>query len=644
MIRFVIIVLLIILPSTALGAQQTIGGAFAAPSIPHIESGSLDIEGRLLDAADERHASIVQAPKTGNIRKVIFRTGTVTTGATVDVRIETVDTVTGFPSGTLWATNTNVSHTIQDTDDNTCLTTAALTADAAVVIGDIFSGVIDNPDVSPGNFAIGVSGNELGRGGVIGTAHYTGGAWTREHEAPIVAFEYDDGSYEWIPGAWPFCTIDNVNYNVNSSPSDELSLTFTLPFPQTVRGVGFYGEFDGQADIILYDGVNNPSVTVYPSMRQGSSEQVYRLLFDEEVALAKDTVYRVGIKPTTTTNISLPTYSVPSQAMRGAMDGGTSFYLSTRADDGTWTDDTLSRPMVQLLFSGGDDAVNGGGGGGGGVAQGGEDCFEVSQTVTFETHFLIEDATGTTSSATTGSSRLARFYNSAGTLVDTVSDGEFSQVDATNNPGLQTFPFDTGAVTGRGKLVVQGTTTAGPGKKTYVIDIRGAGECNLPPNFGTMYVAAGGGVKLDYTVNVPGSPVDGSIGQAVYNAEKVGFVGDNVKSDPQAGTMTGGDFGNKFLNTEHIGDQLAEALALASKFTVTAATSRVVTSGYFDDPDPKAYRDSHVLCNNKLRKIHDYTPDPQGGAGTIHTGEGIGDEWVPILSPGIECLHLKAVR
>ena len=69
-------------------ALQTIkGGAVMPPWISTVANGYGFDYGLLLDAASEKAGMVVTVPKAGNIRKIGFRTGTVTTGATMDVRI-----------------------------------------------------------------------------------------------------------------------------------------------------------------------------------------------------------------------------------------------------------------------------------------------------------------------------------------------------------------------------------------------------------------------------------------------------------------------------------------------------------------------------------------------------------------------------
>jgi hypothetical protein len=166
----------------------------------------------LIDAAGEKAGWVLRAPKTGNIRKVGFGLYTVTTGATMDVRIETVDMSTGFPTGTLWGTNTNASQVILDTDDYKWFTTQ-LTSDAAVTRNDLIAVVIVNPQTSYGNMIIPVFSDDSRQ---LPYSAWYQAAWSRLG-GPIMALEYSDGSYESIPGIWPIKATNTVTFNSGST-------------------------------------------------------------------------------------------------------------------------------------------------------------------------------------------------------------------------------------------------------------------------------------------------------------------------------------------------------------------------------------------------------------------------------------------
>src|SRR5688572_2948852 len=91
---------------------------FLYPTPPPLATTQPPAYGVLLDidATLEKAGFVFCPPKTGSIRKVGFRTGTVVSGGAndLDVRIETVAS-TGLPSGTLQTTNSNIAQDIANT-------------------------------------------------------------------------------------------------------------------------------------------------------------------------------------------------------------------------------------------------------------------------------------------------------------------------------------------------------------------------------------------------------------------------------------------------------------------------------------------------------------------------------------------------
>jgi hypothetical protein len=317
----------------------------------------------LIDAAGEKAGLVLRAPKTGNIRKVGFGLYTVTTGATVDVRIETVDLSSGYPTGTLWGTDTNGSQAILDTDDNKWFTTT-LTADAVVTRGDLIAVVIVNPETSYGNMVIPIFADELQQ--FPYTAWYQS-SWSKS-SGPILALEYSDGTYESIPGIWPMKAINAVTFN-SGSATKLRGLRFKLPFPARITGVEFHTVAAAAADFtvqlygsdgstvlgsVAHDGDLNSNAGSYPS----------RLLFDSPVEVLKDTYYRIVIKPTTVTNVTIYDYDVETAAIMDAAPGGQNFHYTgantaTPTGESDWTNTLTKRPFLNIIIDGLHDGTGG---------------------------------------------------------------------------------------------------------------------------------------------------------------------------------------------------------------------------------------------------------------------------------------------
>jgi len=316
-----------------------------------------------IDAAGEKVGFLLQAPKTGNIRKVGWMTQTVTTGDTVDVRIETI--ASSVPSGTLWATNTNGSQVVANTDDNVMFLTT-LTADASVTQGDFIAVVIAN-GAGGGNLNIRTSGNWTDfAAGWPKSMLYTTSWSTSNSGPPAVYFEYSDGSVVGTGMSTPVVTVSGNNTINSSSTPDEVGNLFSIPFPAKVVGVRVTVDPDDEAfDVVLYD---SDGTTILSSLSadgdvvQGlttTNAVVAYLYFTASSNISANTNYRIVYKPTTTTNHTWFNFTSTAAAL-DAYPMGNECYQTSRTDGGAWSDDTTKRVMIYPLFSGFDDGVGGG--------------------------------------------------------------------------------------------------------------------------------------------------------------------------------------------------------------------------------------------------------------------------------------------
>ena len=109
--------------------------------------------GMLIDAADEAAAFIVQVPVTGTLTGFIAKLGTVTTGATIQCRLETVSTADGKPTGTLYNANATGSLVVLATDDNKVVS-FSFGSSFTVTAGDIVAFIVKQPNTSFGNMYV----------------------------------------------------------------------------------------------------------------------------------------------------------------------------------------------------------------------------------------------------------------------------------------------------------------------------------------------------------------------------------------------------------------------------------------------------------------------------------------------------------
>ena len=353
-------------------AIQTFKGGFFFPSkAAPAGVGPAHTTAATLDASGEKLAYIFQAPKTGSIRKGAFRTGTVTTGDTVDVRFETVDLTTGFPTGTLFGANTNVSHTVNAADDNVWLTTAALTADASVTRGDLLAMVVVNGS-TPGNMilsGVNVTGPRMQLANLPYNATNTSGSYAvLTNTNPCFAVEYSDGSYEYIPSVYPAETFNTISIATNTSGTtgDERGFKFQLPFSYQVCGAWAWMNVPGNTncDFILYDSDGTTALLTYTfdGNVDLASVGISEILFSSSATLLANTNYRIVLKPSTTTTMTMYDMDVDAAAVMDACEGGQNWHLTYRTDAGAWTDTTTKRPFMGLRIDGIDVSSGGVGG------------------------------------------------------------------------------------------------------------------------------------------------------------------------------------------------------------------------------------------------------------------------------------------
>ena len=363
-------------------ALQEILGGMMFPRMPTAANAapSFTTNALLIDAIDEGACFVVAAPRTGTITKVGWGTRTVTTGATLDVRLEAVAAAAKFPAGTLFGTNTNGSQVVADANDNTWFLTA-LTTGASVTKGQVFAVVIKNPGASAGTLQIAGFADDSNtldfpysglNTGVSPTISYASA-----QAAPILAFEYSDApTVVPIPGCWPMNgTITATAVGTGSTP-DIIGLRFKVAFPCRLNGAGIWVDADGDFKVMLvseaYHQANATgilaSLTVDHVQEATTAAAYHEYLFPATYDLVADTYYRLVIEPTTATTLSVYDFDVSTLALMDAYAGGQDFHLTTAKDptgDGSWTNynsGTFRKPFLSLNIDKFDDAAQTGGG------------------------------------------------------------------------------------------------------------------------------------------------------------------------------------------------------------------------------------------------------------------------------------------
>lgn len=350
---------------------QTLKAPFYFPKPIGNFTGGPTYTAPVIDAADESETFIVRAPKTGNIAKVFWATRNVSTGATLDVRLESVSLADGLPTGTLLGANTNGPQVVVNTDDNKGFLTP-LTANLPVTKGDLVAVVIKNPNTSFGTIQIAALNDDYNEFpySAINTGVSPAVSYTRQSTTvPILAFEYDDGSYEHIPGVYPLTAINIANPTTATTP-DVWGARFKFPFPCRVRGA--WAWFSGSGDINVklvntaYHQANNTGVLASIAADKDTYSGAVGLHlweFNDAVALAANTYYRLLIEPSSASAIAFYDGSVLSLALLDAW-AGQDFHLTSAKDptqNSDWTNynsGTFRVPFIGLIIDQLDDGIN----------------------------------------------------------------------------------------------------------------------------------------------------------------------------------------------------------------------------------------------------------------------------------------------
>lgn len=306
----------------------------------------------LLDEAGDYRAAIIQAPITGNIKTVGFRTRDVTTGGDLEVTIETLD-ASGHRSGTLVTPNTEGTITIADTDDNTWKQ-VTLNNVAQVTMGDFIAvvfthtgdgAIIELSDVTNQNWTFPYTSFSTNGGGIK----------QKSSKLFIIGLQYDDDIWYPIPGKVPLSEIGSEEFqSLNTDNEDEIALRFQLPYDYSVNGYWLSFAQNTAHKISLYDlsdniltSINIP-VNLLGSTLPGNSVIGY---FPDTIELSANTFYRIGVEFNDSAPFIPDIWEYDNNAVMNAADGGTiaKFLFSSRQRGGSWTDADNKVPLMGIL-------------------------------------------------------------------------------------------------------------------------------------------------------------------------------------------------------------------------------------------------------------------------------------------------------
>lgn len=187
-------------------------------------------------------------------------------------------------------------------------------------------------------------------------------SWTKQNNYAIIAIKYADGSYPVILGAYPIQQYNALSLSSSTTP-DEIGILFNYPFKTRIGGFGFRGTLSANTDVVLYDASgaalktrsldSDLDATGTPAFRH------YTALFSGDQDIDANTNYRLVLKPTTTTAISLYEIQIASSSLMTALPGGSGWQRTDRTDGGTFSETNTKRPLIWPIESGGEEGSAG---------------------------------------------------------------------------------------------------------------------------------------------------------------------------------------------------------------------------------------------------------------------------------------------
>lgn len=325
---------------------KAIGGA-AAPSY-----GSITV-----DAAGEGVAIVFQSPRTGTIKYIGWRTGTVTTGGDMLVQLETL--TAGLPSGTLVAAGATATVTVANANDELWFTTT-LTTPYATTAGETMAAVVKAAAGFAGNLAL----RRMTTSQPVMTAYSNAfpylcenaGSWAAViNRCAVMTIGYDDGAggavYYEIPLCLPASALTaNTGFDSADTP-DEIGNKITLPF--RARVAGLWASLDADADLSLkLYGPTTRTISVESDNRGATTYGVHYFFFpdSQKEILEANTPYDVTILPGAST-ISVADFTVDAAAILDMVSGGQTCHWVQYTDGAGRAETTTKRCMsVGLLL------------------------------------------------------------------------------------------------------------------------------------------------------------------------------------------------------------------------------------------------------------------------------------------------------
>jgi len=291
---------------------------------------------------------VFQAEKAGDISGVNFAILTVPSSGTISAWLETVDTSTYTPSGTLVSTDASGTLSVSAIGVKTISFTTAPT----LSVGSWYAIVLIR---DTGTFGVAITA-----AGVGGLSHpigcYNNGSWLKSGTlaSAVVSLNYTDSTILALGSN--ACSLEEDRYVLDSGTTpDEVGIKLTMPAKARIVGARIAIDQNIDCNVNLYDADNTVLATALldKDALTATAGQLMEIIFATPVVVEKDAIVRLAVAPATTgTDAQLGAFVYASEADKlgwiGAMGGSVSG--TSRTDTGSWTDTSLTIPAISLVL------------------------------------------------------------------------------------------------------------------------------------------------------------------------------------------------------------------------------------------------------------------------------------------------------
>lgn len=332
----------------------------------------------LLDATDEFGGFVFRVPKSGTLRKIGWRTGSITAGTsfTLKISLETVSSSVGQPVATtnadktLYATGAESADITSLSSNTTYFTAINGTSGISVTAGDLIAVTFRLTAVNGASISIVRNGSSRPGYELTGLMmrdvyafFYLNSAWMyiNTNIGPM-ALEYSDGFYPVDACTVPPSTLGETSYN-SGSLYPYYGLKFRLSYTARLSAIVPYVNLQANANLIVYGSdeyTELANITLDSNKQHAKAYGNHHVTLSSKLTLQANTWYRCILVPITSTSVGVLYADTTSDGSYNEFDAAPEgnniqvTYRGTAPSSGehTWTDIETRKLLWSFIFDG----------------------------------------------------------------------------------------------------------------------------------------------------------------------------------------------------------------------------------------------------------------------------------------------------